>query len=211
MAVKAAAFQGNLCSVSRNFIVFFHALLLANLVLDSAAFSVSEITRTSRRQIRGVQPLPRNAPPNPNLRLGHSSVFPLFSQWDDSVEVDTSEPTKVSSSTSTDGNARAISRLEKFARLPVWPVWNGVFLFVASKILGQEVAAKLEDAVGGRVCPNFFQSERTSPFIMLVHHRHSFAPWDPLRYLQRTFFPEGFPAHPHRGMFFIVVVYVMLW
>mmetsp|Transcript_37969 Transcript_37969/g.83393 ORF Transcript_37969/g.83393 Transcript_37969/m.83393 type:complete len:301 (-) Transcript_37969:13-915(-) len=42
---------------------------------------------------------------------------------------------------------------------------------------------------------------------MLVHHRHSFAPWDPLRYIQRTFFPEGFPAHPHRG--FITVTYVL--
>lgn len=42
---------------------------------------------------------------------------------------------------------------------------------------------------------------------MLVHHRHSFASWDPLRYIQRTFFPEGFPAHPHRG--FITVTYIL--
>jgi quercetin 2,3-dioxygenase len=77
-----------------------------------------------------------------------------------------------------------------------------------SRLLGQNVAAKLEDAIGGRVCPNFFQdTAKTSPFIMLVHHRHSFAAWDPLRYLQRTFFPEGFPAHPHRG--FITVTYFL--
>jgi len=57
------------------------------------------------------------------------------------------------------------------------------------------------------VCPNFFESEKTTPFIMLVHHRHSFAPWDPLRYIQRTFFPEGFPAHPHRG--FVTVTYFL--
>jgi redox-sensitive bicupin YhaK (pirin superfamily) len=42
---------------------------------------------------------------------------------------------------------------------------------------------------------------------MLVHHSHSFAAWDPIRYLQRTFLPEGFPAHPHRG--FITVTYVL--
>ena len=120
----------------------------------------------------------------------------LASQWDDTSDVST---TPAISSTSRDN--RTIDRIEKFSRLPVWPVWNGVFLFIVSRIFGEETAAKLEDAIGGRVCPNFFQPERTSPFIMLVHHRHSFAPWDPLRYLQRTFFPEGFPAHPHRGRF----------
>jgi redox-sensitive bicupin YhaK (pirin superfamily) len=103
---------------------------------------------------------------------------------------------------------RRIARLEKFARLPVWPVWNGVFIFFVSKIFGEEVAAKLEDNIGGRVCPNFFQeTDQTSPFIMLVHHRHTFAAWDILRYLQRTFFPEGFPAHPHRG--FVTVTYIL--
>lgn len=115
----------------------------------------------------------------------------LLSQWDDLEEVETPLPVTIS--------IRTIDRIEKFSRLPVWPVWNGVFLFFVSKVFGEEAAANLEDAIGGRVCPNFFQPERTSPFIMLVHHRHSFAPWDPLRYLQRTFFPEGFPAHPHRG------------
>eukprot|EP00566_Odontella_aurita_P020044 CAMPEP_0113554350 /NCGR_PEP_ID=MMETSP0015_2-20120614/16100_1 /TAXON_ID=2838 /ORGANISM="Odontella" /LENGTH=293 /DNA_ID=CAMNT_0000455481 /DNA_START=530 /DNA_END=1411 /DNA_ORIENTATION=+ /assembly_acc=CAM_ASM_000160 len=43
---------------------------------------------------------------------------------------------------------------------------------------------------------------------MLVHHRHSFAPWDPIRYFQRAFIlPEGFPSHPHRG--FITVTYIL--
>jgi hypothetical protein len=36
---------------------------------------------------------------------------------------------------------RSVARIEKFARLPVWPVWQGVFLFFASKIFGEEVAA----------------------------------------------------------------------
>jgi len=103
---------------------------------------------------------------------------------------------------------RRIESIERFARLPVWPVWNGVAIFVVSRLLGKDIAARLEDAIGGRVCPNFFNPpERTSPFIMLVHHRHSFAVWDPLRYIQRTFFPEGFPAHPHRG--FITVTYFL--
>jgi redox-sensitive bicupin YhaK (pirin superfamily) len=102
---------------------------------------------------------------------------------------------------------RCIAKIEKFSRLPVWPVWQGVFLFFASKIFGPEVAATWEDAVGGRVCPNFFTPSTTDPFVLLVHHRHAFQNWDPIRYIQRTFFPEGFPAHPHRG--FITVTYCL--
>ena len=102
---------------------------------------------------------------------------------------------------------RRIANIEKFARLPVWPVWQGVLLFFASKIFGPEVTANWEDAVGGRVCPNFFMPSSTDPFVLLVHHRHAFQNWDPIRYIQRTFFPEGFPAHPHRG--FITVTYCL--
>jgi len=105
---------------------------------------------------------------------------------------------------------RKIANIEKFARLPVWPVWNGVFLFLLSKVAGQEIVAEWEQTgwFGGRVCPNFFNPPgSTSPFIMLVHHCHSFAMWDPVRYIQRSFFPEGFPAHPHRG--FITVTYIL--
>lgn len=105
-----------------------------------------------------------------------------------------------STSSSSSTSLRRVARLEKFARLPVWPVWMGVLIFLVSRSLGNDWAAKLEDAVGGRVCPNFFQDTTTSPFIMLVHHRHSFAPWDPIRWIQTKFIlPEGFPAHPHRG------------
>lgn len=103
--------------------------------------------------------------------------------------------------------SRYAIRVEKFARLPVWPAWNGVAIFLLSKLFGNEVAAEFEDKVGGRVCPNFFTPEKTSPFIMLVHHRHSFAPWDPFRYIQKSFFPEGFPSHPHRG--FTTVTYCL--
>lgn len=99
---------------------------------------------------------------------------------------------------------RRIARVEKFTRLPVWPVWNGVAIWLISKLLGDETAAIVEDTVTGRVCPNFFDGS-TSPFIMLVHHCHSFAAWDPLRHVQRSFFPEGFPSHPHRG--FVTLTY----
>lgn len=102
---------------------------------------------------------------------------------------------------------RRIANIEKFARLPVWPVWQGVLLFFTSKIFGPEVTADWEDAFGGRVCPNFFTPSSTDPFVLLVHHRHAFQNWDPIRYIQRSFFAEGFPAHPHRG--FITVTYCL--
>jgi hypothetical protein len=95
---------------------------------------------------------------------------------------------------------RGVRKLEKYARLPVWPAWNGVFLWLMGNVLGQERAAQAEQVLTGRVCPNFFQeTDQTSPFIMLVHHCHTFSPIDPLRFIQKLFFPEGFPAHPHRG------------
>jgi redox-sensitive bicupin YhaK (pirin superfamily) len=102
---------------------------------------------------------------------------------------------------------RQVRRVEKFARLPVWPVWNGVFLWLVGNVLGAEAAAKLEHQITGRVCPNFFAYAETNPYVMLVHHCHSFSNADPLRFLQRTFFPEGFPAHPHRG--FVTITYIL--
>lgn len=63
---------------------------------------------------------------------------------------------------------RSIRKVEKFSRLPVWPVWNGVLVWIVSRILGNEIAAKLEDSITGRVCPNFYNYQDTSPFIMLV-------------------------------------------
>lgn len=119
-----------------------------------------------------------------------------------------------SSTTSYDDKApsttryRRVRQIQKYARLPVWPAWNGVVIWITGKVLGPERAAQLEDVLTGRVCPNFFQeADATSPFIMLVHHCHTFAPVDPLRYFQRLFFPEGFPAHPHRG--FVTLTYFL--
>ena len=102
---------------------------------------------------------------------------------------------------------RGVDRVEKFARLPVWPVLNGVLIWIVGNLFGSEKAAQLENTITGRVCPNFFQYSDTSPFIMLVHHCHTFSALDPVRYIQRTFFPEGFPAHPHRG--FITITYIL--
>lgn len=181
---RAAAAASERQLFSRRTPVIVTILILVNLFVEVTPFSVLP---TTRKEL--------------GLRDRRIGVAPLWSsQWDDSVDVDQTSWATPPEPTSS----RSIARLEKFSRLPVWPVWNGVFIFIVSKLFGEETAAKLEDAIGGRVCPNFFQSEQTSPFIMLVHHRHSFAPWDPLRFLQRTFFPEGFPAHPHRGPFLLV-------
>jgi redox-sensitive bicupin YhaK (pirin superfamily) len=79
---------------------------------------------------------------------------------------------------------RKLVHVQKHARLPVWPVlW------------------------GGRVQPMQLDPVLCDPFLMLVHHRHSFARWDPVRPLSALVMPEGFPAHPHRG--FETVTYVL--
>jgi len=96
---------------------------------------------------------------------------------------------------------KTVSRLEKFARLPVWPAWNGALIWLTGRLLGNTVASQLEDKITGRVCPNFFENNaETSPFLLLVHHCHSFAIGDVGRYIQQALIlPEGFPSHPHRG------------
>jgi len=139
------------------------------------------------------------ARPRPNISASiHSSKTSVEDNMGETIQ---SPPPQASST------QRGVARIEKFARLPVWPVWQGVFLFFASKIFGEEVAAGWENRIGGRVCPNFLTAEATSPFVLLVHHRHSFSNWDPVKYIQQTFFPEGFPSHPHRG--FITVTYCL--
>lgn len=168
-------------------------LLVVNSILSCSAFSPGARSLTAAHSIRK----PSSSSPYHPTSL-HSTTT---GQFDDTTattdKYTTTRPT----------SQRRIANTEKFARLPVWPVWQGVILFFASKLFGQEVAAQWEDTIGGRVCPNFFEPKSTTPFVLLVHHRHAFQNWDPIRYIQRTFFPEGFPAHPHRG--FVTVTYCL--
>ena len=102
---------------------------------------------------------------------------------------------------------RPLAQVQRFARLPVWPVWAGVMEWSLEQVGLRGAAAWLEERCGGRVTPMFLRPEQTDPFLLMVHHRHSFLPWDPIRPLSALVLPEGFPAHPHRG--FETVTYVL--
>lgn len=101
---------------------------------------------------------------------------------------------------------RSVARLKCPARLPVWPAWNGILFIILDLLKQRGLAARLEEKLGGRVCPMQLEDD-ADPFILLVHHRHSFQKFDPLRAAFRMLLPEGFPAHPHRG--FETVTYVL--
>ena len=104
---------------------------------------------------------------------------------------------------------RLPARVVRHPRLPVWPAWQGIVLLALSlSPATRPLADKLEAQFGGRVCPMQFDPVECDPFVLLVHHRHSFRPFDPFRPLfSALILPEGFPAHPHRG--FETVTYVL--
>jgi redox-sensitive bicupin YhaK (pirin superfamily) len=95
----------------------------------------------------------------------------------------------------------------KFPRLPFWPVTHGLLIMLIDKLGFRESSQQLEDSIGGRVCPMMLEGTTADPFILMVHHTHSFAWWDPFRWLVARLIPEGFPAHPHAG--FCTLTYVL--
>ena len=98
---------------------------------------------------------------------------------------------------------RQIDRIERCDRIPTWPVSNGLRCQALARF-NPDLAAKVEHNIGGADCPNIWLANddptATSPFLMLVHHNHSFHLADPARFIKREFLPEGFPSHAHRGM-----------
>jgi hypothetical protein len=85
-------------------------------------------------------------------------------------------------------------------KLPVWPVYGGVFAQLSDWLGGKNILTdKILDSIGGRVVPMTLSDANLSPFLLLVHHCHSFLPFDPVRAITRLILPEGFPAHPHSG------------
>lgn len=103
----------------------------------------------------------------------------------------------------TRSRLRQIDRIERCDRIPTWPVSNGLRCQALARF-NPDLAAKLEHNIGGADCPNIWLANddpsATSPFLMLVHHNHSFDLADPARFIEREFLPEGFPSHAHRGM-----------
>ena len=101
---------------------------------------------------------------------------------------------------------RALLSRHRPPRLPVWPVAAGLVATAAEFIGARAAADACERRFGGRVTPAQLP-DAASPFLLVVHHTHTFGACDPLRPLSRLVLPEGFPAHPHRG--FETVTYVL--
>lgn len=92
---------------------------------------------------------------------------------------------------------------ESTLKLPIWPVYGGVIAQIFDWLGMPKLAKGLLKSVGGRVVPMQLAGSITgadpSPFLLLVHHSHSFIPLDPIRPITNLILPEGFPAHPHSG------------
>jgi len=77
-----------------------------------------------------------------------------------------------------DEGYRSVRRIESVNKIPFWPTWAG----------------------GGIRAMLLNNRDEWDPFLLLAHHKHSFSPWDPLRRIQKSIMPEGFPMHAHGGI-----------
>jgi redox-sensitive bicupin YhaK (pirin superfamily) len=93
---------------------------------------------------------------------------------------------------------KSVVTVQKNLKLPVWPIWGGILAQIAEWSGLKPLSDSILASVGGRVVP-ISLGENLSPFILLVHHAHSFTSFDPFRSLTKLLLPEGFPAHPHAG------------
>lgn len=107
----------------------------------------------------------------------------------------------------TNSADRPLAHVSRGPRLPVWPVGNGILSWATALVGLKGVSKALERRWGGRVQPMQLPVAASDPFLMLVHHRHSFSACDPVRPFSALVMPEGFPAHPHRG--FQTVTFVL--
>jgi redox-sensitive bicupin YhaK (pirin superfamily) len=98
-------------------------------------------------------------------------------------------------------------QIQSNLKLPVWPVYGGVVAQLADWFSQPSITELILNNIGGRVVPMFLSSLELSPFLLLVHHTHSFTKYDPIRPLTNLIVPEGFPAHPHSG--FSTVTYCL--
>lgn len=103
------------------------------------------------------------------------------------------------SSTSSTNTIKAKAFLRSQLKLPVWPVYGGVIAQVLDWMGLYAASDRVLSFIGGRVVPIPLSDEELSPFLLLVHHTHSFMPFDPIRPITKLIIPEGFPAHPHSG------------
>lgn len=88
--------------------------------------------------------------------------------------------------------------IAKPLKLPIWPVYSGVICQILEWLNLNDIKENIISKIGGRVTPITLANSK-DPFLLLVHHAHSFLPFDPIRPLQKLFIQEGFPAHPHSG------------
>ena len=89
--------------------------------------------------------------------------------------------------------------IQPHLKLPVWPVYGGVLAQLFDWMGIPRAADNILSKIGGRVVPMSLNELGLSPFLLLVHHSHSFLPFDPIRPITNLVLPEGFPAHSHSG------------